>query len=169
MINKNQAKARSASVKASGNVAPATEEQIVLRQQTETALHESDESFKKILRDVPSVAVQGYALDGITTYWNRASEELYGYSAAEAIGRNLIDLIIPPEMKEGVGQAIRQMAETGQPIPASELSLQRKDGSRVTVFSSHAIVQIPGRAKELFCLDIDLTARMQVEAALAGK
>jgi light-regulated signal transduction histidine kinase (bacteriophytochrome) len=49
------------------------------------------------------------------------------------------------------------MAETGEPIPASELSLMRKDGSRVSVFSNHAIVQTPERKRELFCIDIDLT------------
>ena len=40
----------------------------------------------------------------------------------------------------------------------------RKDGSRVPVFSSHAIVQVPGRTQELFCIDIDLSERKQAEA-----
>ena len=129
-------------------------------------LRASEERFRNLLQDVPAVAVQGYGMDGITTYWNQASEQLYGYTAQEAIGRSLFDLIIPPEMREGVRQAIQQMAETEQPIPASELSLMRKEGSRVDVFSYHAIVRIPGRATELFCLDIDLTERKQAEEAL---
>ena len=139
---------------------------ITERKHAEEALRESEERFRSLLHDVQSVSVQGYGPDGATQYWNQASERLYGYRAQEAIGRNLLDLIIPPEMREDVKQAIRQMAETGQPIPASELSLMRKDGSRVDVFSSHAIVQIPGRTQELFCIDIDLTERKQVEAAL---
>ncbi len=69
-------------------------------------------------------------------------------------------------MQEGVRQAMQHMAETGQPIPASELSLRRKDGSRVAVFSSHAIVQVPGGGGELFCLDIDISARQQAEREL---
>jgi PAS domain S-box-containing protein len=112
------------------------------------------------------VAVQGYAPDGTTRYWNHASEQLYGYSAQEAIGRNLVDLIIPPEMRGEVEGAIRQMAETKQPIPASELLLMRKDGSRVAVFSSHTIVQVPGSEPELFCVDIDITKRKLYEKAL---
>ena len=139
---------------------------ISARKQTEAILHQSHERFRNFLRDVPGVAVQGYGMDGVATYWNRASEQLYGYTAQEAIGRNLLDLIIPPEMRETVGQAVRRMAETGQPTPAAELCLRRKDGSPVAVFSSHSLVLIPGRDAELFCLDIDLTARKQAEAAL---
>src|SRR5690606_16314608 len=37
---------------------------------------------------------------------------------------------------------------------------------RVTVFSSHARVDMAGRDPELFCIDVDLTARKQAEEAL---
>jgi PAS domain S-box-containing protein len=143
-----------------------TTQDITERKHVEAALQESEQRFRDLLQYVPSVAVQGYGLDGTTQYWNQASERLYGYSAQEAIGQNLLELIIPPEMRGGVEQAIRQMAETGQPIPSAELSLQRKDGSRVAVFSSHALVRIPGRATELFCIDIDLTERKRYEAEI---
>jgi len=136
---------------------------ITERKQAENSLRESEARFRHLLQHVQSVAVQGYGPDGTTRYWNEASEHLYGYTEQEAIGRNLIDLIIPAEMRGEVEQAIQQMAETGQPIPASEVSLMRKDGSRLSVFSSHATVQIPGQAPELFCIDIDITERMQAE------
>lgn len=136
------------------------------RKNAEVALRESEIRFRKLLQDVQSVSVQGYAPDGTTQYWNQASERLYGYTAKEAIGRNLVDLIIPPDMRLDVKQAIRQMAETGLPIPSSELSLMHKDGSMVSVFSSHTIVQVPGQPQELFCIDIDLTERKKAEQAL---
>jgi PAS domain S-box-containing protein len=139
---------------------------ITERTQLEEALRESEVRFRRLLRDVPSVAVQGYGPNGTTQYWNLASEQLYGYTAQEAIGRNLLDLIIPPDMRQEVKEAMRQMAATGKPIPAAELLLKRKDGSRVNVYSSHAVVQVPGRAPELFCLDIDLTERRRAEEAL---
>ena len=132
----------------------------------EAALRKSELRFRDLLQDVPSVAVQGYGPDGTTRYWNKASEQLYGYAAAEAIGCNLLDLIIPPEMHQGIREAMRQMFETGHPIPAGELSLMRKDGSRVEVFSSHAHVQVPGQAPEMFCVDIDLTERKRMEDAV---
>ncbi len=134
------------------------------RIQAEALLKESEERFRSLLQNVQYIAVQGYGPDGTTQYWNKASEILYGYKEEEAIGRNLVDLIIPPEMREYVIQAIKQMAETGQPIPPARLSLMRKDCSRVAVYSSHAIVHVPGRLQELFCIDIDLTELQQIES-----
>jgi PAS domain S-box-containing protein len=131
----------------------------------EEALRESEERFRRVLQDVPTVAVQGYDMDGTTRYWNQASERLYGYSAQEALGKDLRDLIIPPEMRELVTGAIQWMAETGQPIPSGELSLLHKNGSRIAVISSHAVVRIPGRPTELFCIDVDIREHKAVEDA----
>jgi len=140
---------------------------ITERKQAAESFRQSEGRFRCLLQSVSSVAVQSYGPDGVARYWNQASEQIYGYTAQEAIGRNLLDLIIPAEMREAVKQAMQQMAQTGQPIPASELSLQRKDGSRVSVFSSHAIVQMPGSEPELFCIDVDLTERKRMEESRA--
>ncbi|MDD2897970.1 MAG: PAS domain S-box protein [Desulfuromonadaceae bacterium] len=136
---------------------------ITERRRTEAALMESEQRFRSLLEDIPSVAAQGYALDGTVLFWNRASEQMYGYTPEEALGANLLDLIIPEEMKAGVTGAIQKMAESGEAIPAGELLLKRKDGSRVPVFSSHALLTPIGGQPELFCLDIDLTERKCAE------
>lgn len=136
------------------------------RKAAELALLESEQRFRKLLQNIPSVAVQGYAMDGITTYWNQASEVLYGYTATEALGRNLLDLIIPEAMKSGVREALAGMVASGQVFPESELTLRHKDGSPVEVFSSHTLVEIQGRASELFCLDIDISERKRAVVAL---
>jgi PAS domain S-box-containing protein len=127
-------------------------------------LKASEARFRTLLAQVPGVAVQGYAPDGSVRYWNAASERLYGYAAAEAMGKSLYDLIIPPEMREDVRIAVHRMLDTGVPDAPAELFLLHKDGSRVPVFSSHCVVREPGREPELFCMDIDLTGRLQEEA-----
>ncbi len=138
----------------------------VLRQEVNEALKESEARFRNLLQDIPGVSVQGYAPDGTTLYWNNASQAVYGYSSEEAIGKNLLDLIIPPVMHDGVRQAMKASFESNTPIPAGELSLRRKDGSTVLVFSSHALVQPRGGAPEMFCIDIDLTERQRAQEEL---
>ena len=126
-------------------------------------LHDSEVRFRSMMEDIAGVAAQGYAMDGTVTFWNHASEKLYGYSAEEAMGNNLLDLIIPPKMHDGMKAAMAEMLEKGQAIPAGELLLKAKDGSLVPVFSSFALVQPVGGPAELFCLDIDLTERKKME------
>jgi PAS domain S-box-containing protein len=144
-----------------------THTDITMHKQSEVALKESEDRFRSLMENIPSVAVQGYALDGTVLFWNQASERIYGYSTEEALGANLLDLIIPYEMKEGVTEAIRQMKESGVLFPANELLLKRKDGSLIPVFSSHALINPIGRQAEMFCLDIDLTERKRAEEQLS--
>ncbi|WP_051617326.1 PAS domain-containing hybrid sensor histidine kinase/response regulator [Desulfonatronovibrio hydrogenovorans] len=139
---------------------------ITEQKQAEYALHESEARFRNLFEHVPTVAVQGYGMDGKTLFWNKASERFYGFSSEEAIGKNLVDLIIPDEMRQDVTQEMKTMRESNIPVPATELQLKRKDGSRIHVYSSHAIVQRPNQPSEMFCIDIDLTELKQTEAEL---
>jgi PAS domain-containing protein len=89
------------------------------------SLKDSENRFRSVMENIPSVAVQGYSIDGTVAFWNKASEKLYGYSSEEAMGGNLLDLIIPPDMRSGVKDAINQMKISGEPIPPGELLLRR--------------------------------------------
>ncbi|MCD4773341.1 MAG: PAS domain S-box protein, partial [Bacteroidales bacterium] len=139
---------------------------ITERKQAEEALRESEVRFRKLLENISTVAVQGYNADGTIHYWNKANELIYGYTAEEAIGKNLVDLIIPSEMREDVQKLIKHGAKTGEMPPSAEMTLMRKDGKPVSVFSSHAVVQQLGKELELFCIDVDLTERKQAEEAI---
>lgn len=143
--------------------ARALENEIAERKKAEKALKFSEQRFKNILQNVKSVAVQGYTMDGTVIYWNQASTDFYGYTEQEAFGKNLIDLIIPPKLKDIVKNEIKTMRETGNAIPASELQLMRKDGSLITVYSSHSYVKLPGKDAEFYCIDTDLTERIKAE------
>jgi PAS domain S-box-containing protein len=136
------------------------------RKLAEQALSETNERFIKLLDTIPTVAVQGYELDGTVIYWNKASETLYGFRSEEALGANLLDLLIPPEMRDEVMKAILQMGATGTPLPAGELSLLRRDGSRVPIHSSHVLIQTGESQPVLFCMNIDLSERKLMEKML---
>jgi len=132
------------------------------REAADAHLRAGEMRFRKLLEVIP-VSVQGYGADGVTHYWNKASEKIYGYTAAEAIGRQYVDLIIPQEMREAVRDGMQKMFTTGQVAPTTELTLRRKDGARVAVISNHAYVNVPGNAPELFCVDTDISERKLAE------
>jgi PAS domain S-box-containing protein len=70
--------------------------------------------------------------DGVITSWNRASEDLYGYTPAEAIGRQLDDLIVPPD-QAGEPAAIIDSLIQGQGVRQYTTQRRHKDGSELTV------------------------------------
>lgn len=131
---------------------------------TAEAPQASARRFRALIDAIPNIAVQGYDHRLICRFWNAASERLYGYSADEAIGTSLLDLIIPPALREAVVQATDHMLATGEAIPSAELQLQDRHGQPVHVHSGHVLLQRPGHPPEFFCIDFDLSERRQAEA-----
>jgi PAS domain S-box-containing protein len=136
------------------------------RKQASGLLEKSEQRFRNLFESTPKISVQGYNRKRQVIYWNDASEHLYGYTKAEAIGQQLEDLVIPLEMRQGLIDAIQNWLINGQLIPADELNLIRKDGSRVTVYSSHLMLTNTEGEQELYCLDIDLSEQKQTEENL---
>jgi PAS domain S-box-containing protein len=144
-------------------------EDITARYQAEEAQRESEARFRNLLEYIPGVSIQGYGTDGIVHYWNKASEEVYGYTAAEALGKNLSDLIIPADLKPLFAQGLElgaKATKSGEFLPPGELLLLHKNGSLVPVYSIHTVVCQEGRPPLMFCLDVDLSARKQLEEQL---
>ena len=132
----------------------------------EDELKENEKKFHSVFSDISNISVQGYDKNRKVIYWNKASETLYGYSKEEVINKNLEDLIIPPEMRETVISLVDNWHENNIKIPNGELTLLKKDGSPVHVFSSHVMIEKSDGEKEMFCIDIDITERKQAEEAL---
>ncbi|MBU0678885.1 MAG: PAS domain S-box protein [Verrucomicrobia bacterium] len=137
------------------------------RRATMEELQANEGRFRNILDALPHVAVQGYDKNGVITYWNKANETIYGYSPDEAVGRNLLDLIVPPGMRDTVKQSILKGAESGEMPEASELTLMSKDGSPVPVLSGHVVFDPNTDRTEMFCVDIGLKELKKAERDLA--
>jgi two-component system cell cycle sensor histidine kinase/response regulator CckA len=63
--------------------------------------------------DASEDAIIGRTLDGTIISWNTSAEQLYGYRAAEVIGRP-ISLLIPPSRREETAAAMRRLRKTGR-------------------------------------------------------
>ncbi|MEO0985831.1 MAG: PAS domain S-box protein [Cyanobacteria bacterium J06639_14] len=154
-------------------IAPLNDQEVIVvirditdRKRAEVALEASERRFRQLFEATPKISVQGYDQHHKVIYWNDASEELYGYTRAEAIGQTLEDLIIPLEMQSWVNTSLQTWMSGGPAVPAGELSLKHKDGSRVAVYSSHIMLTSPTGEPEMYCVDIDLSELKQTEAAL---
>ncbi len=111
----------------------------------------------QIFDAVDAISVQGYDENRRVIYWNKGSELLYGYSATEALGKKLEQLIIPKLMGEFVIAAHSDWINKGIEIPAAELILCDKNGHDVNVFSSHVLLTNQYNKKQMYCIDVDLT------------
>ena len=76
-------------------------------------------------------AIIGKNLDGIITSWNRGAEHVFGYAAAEAIGRPLL-ILFPPE-REHEEHEILEKIRRGETVEHFETVRVCKDGKRIDV------------------------------------
>jgi PAS domain S-box-containing protein len=98
------------------------------------------------------------------SFWNREAQAVYGYSAAEAIGRVIHELLatVFPDSREAFDAAL---ARDGQ--WSGELWHVRKDGCEILVSSRQALQRdADGRALAIIELNSDITVQRQAEAEL---
>jgi len=125
--------------------------------------------FFQIFNHLVSISIQGYDEKRRVIYWNEASEELYGYSAVEAMGQQMEDLIIPNQNRENVIGAHQQWLTEGISIPSAEITLRCADNSLVDVFSNHVMYINEDNKKQMYCIDINLSSFKRVEAQAQQK
>ncbi len=89
-------------------------------------------------------AITGWTLDGTITLWNPAAERLYGYTAAEAIGKPLT-IILPADRPDELPTLVERLAQ-GDRLQPYETVRCRKDGTCILVsLSLSPIRDVRGR------------------------
>jgi len=113
------------------------------------------------LLDRASDAIYVTALDCTVLYWNAGAEHIYGWSAAEAVGRKTSDLNSVDEHL--VGDAVAQTLEKGE--WTGERRQSTKDGRAVEVLSRLTLLRDdPGQPQSILVINTDITERKQLEA-----
>ena len=74
-------------------------------------------------------AIFAKSLEGTILTWNRAAEAIYGYTAAEAVGRN-VSMLVPPDRMAELAEIVDRV-KRGESIAALETERVRKDGRKV--------------------------------------
>ena len=105
------------------------------------------ESLLSPILDTVLDAVVVMDRDGVVRAWNQRAEATFGWTAAEAIGQNLGDLIVPPSLREAHHRGLRRFNADGIARVLDkrlELTGLRRDGSEVPVELSITLVTRDG-------------------------
>lgn len=141
----------------------------VERTEVETALHEN-EARTRLIIDTALDAVITTDQAGLITEWNMQAEQMFGWSAHEAIGRDLAETIIPPSDRASYREYVRRLLDPGDvsiPNTLVELIGLRRDGREFPVEIAMRPLSMEGSL--IFSAFIrDITSRKESERALQG-
>jgi PAS domain S-box-containing protein len=147
-------------------IKPFSERELLLRLNThlemahlrrQAALRESEVHLRSIL-DGALDSVITMDAEGRVAYWNPQAEATFGFSREEAMGRPLVDLIVPDDQRQRHRDGMERFRETGEgPIlnRRIEVTGRRKDGSLFPMELSVTLVRGWGfYTFNSFCRDI---------------
>lgn len=106
--------------------------------------------------------------EGVIRAWNRHAEATFGWSADEAVGRNLGDLIVPPALREAHHRGLARFNQDGIARVLNqrlEITGLRRDGSEVPVELSIALVS-RGSSDAFVGFVRDISERRRAEAQI---
>ncbi len=134
----------------------------------------SEQQRVKVILEHAHDAFIAVAPDGVVTDWSGKAETLLGWSARDAVGRDLAKLIVPPALRAAHNAGFRRFVETGQGTLARnviEVNAQHRDGALIPVELALAgFPQAGGYAVSAFIRDISerkVAQRLEVQRTQA--
>ena len=137
------------------------------RKQADQTLRESKEKYRTITETAQDAIIMADSA-GCVRFWNPAAERIFGFAAAEMIGRNMMDFIIPTQYHAAKRSAMALFAKTGEGAAIGntvELTALHKDGHEFPIEISLS----GSREKDAFVATAiirDITVRKQIEREL---
>ena len=129
-------------------------------------VRESDEHIRQVVDTALDAAVTMDA-QGRICAWNRQAETIFGWPAAEALGRSLGDLIVPPAMREAHTRGMNRFLSTGTSTIMGqrlELTAMCRDGREIPVELSVNPILVGGvRQFSSFLRDISARKKAQTD------
>ncbi len=128
------------------------------------------ERLGRVLLESRADAIVFADREGTIRFWNPGAERLFGFTAAEALGRSL-DIIIPEPQRARHWDGYRRVMETGESRYGEGDLLAvpglRKDGSRISLEFTIVPLRGPdGRLEGMAAVLRDVTRRFEELRAL---
>ncbi len=134
------------------------------RRAAEEALRAGEARLRAVVETARNAFV-GIDEQGRITDWNRRAEELFAWPRGEAVGRLLVDTIVPPARRSSIPDDLRQFLATGESRfvgQTVETVAQRRDGTAVHVELSVWHLEEAGRHR-FYAFVQDISERKRVE------
>jgi PAS domain S-box-containing protein len=141
-------------------------QQSTLFEQVQTELVERKRAEQKIreqaaLLDIATDAILVRDLNNQILFWNKGAERLYGWQAAEVVGKNANKLLYKDSTQ--LQEALTIITVAGE--WDGELYKVTKSGKEIIVESRWTLVRDEaGKAKSILSVDTDITQKKQLEA-----
>jgi PAS domain S-box-containing protein len=129
---------------------------------TERKRAEEQVSEQAALLDQAQDAIMVRDLDQKVLFWNKGAEHIYGWTAEEAVGQNVCELILkhPSEQFE---TARKTVVEKGEWI--GEMHQTRRNGAAIVIESRWTLVRDEkGAPKSILVINTDITEKKRMEA-----
>ena len=125
------------------------------------------EIFKRIVEQTTDAIIFADG-EGLIRIWNQGAESVFGFPAAEVLGKSL-DVIIPEELRTKHWEGYNKAIETGKTRLGSRVLTTRsrhRDGSRLYVdLSFTVIVDDSGHAEGALAIGRNVTERYLADKA----
>jgi PAS domain S-box-containing protein len=120
--------------------------QFVARRQAEDEVRASESRLRAMLEaSLDAVVTMDHA--GRVLGWNHAAETTFGYRADEALGRDMGELIVPPEHRPAHRKGLARFLESGVPVILDrrlELTAMHRNGAQFPVELTITRIPLPG-------------------------
>ncbi|GEO11989.1 PAS domain S-box protein [Segetibacter aerophilus] len=138
----------------------------IMRDLTERRRLEETKFFLASIVETLGDSIVTIDLDRIITSWNKAAENLYGYSASEAIGKNLTMLTLDQDLMLIVDKIDK--IEQSRQVGVFETVRVKKDGRRINLeIVMSPVLNASGEVIGISTIARDITDRKCREANLA--
>lgn len=146
---------------------PAAIDAALQKKRIEAAKEKAEETirFNADLLNKVGQAVIATNIEGKVLYWNKAAEDLYGWTSEEALGENIINLTPSLQTKEDAAEIMR-MLSTGKSW-SGEFLVKRKDGKLFpALVTDSPFFDQQGNVSGIIGVSIDISERKKVEENL---
>jgi PAS domain S-box-containing protein len=137
----------------------------ISRDVTERCKMEQTLQFQSHVLESIGQSVIATTLEGTVTYWNKAAEQLYGWTKDEAMGHNIMQLTPVASSQEQAREIMTYLAAGNS--WAGEFLVHNRDGTTFPIWINNVpLTDEHGKLIGIIGISMDISTRKQAEEAL---